>query len=111
MQKQNAVPRADVKNWLIQTVAPGIEDLRSAEITADHAGEQYKGILAWMAQNYIDGDLESLIFADGSSDGGIDIASMSSIENVHEVVIYQLSIPSIDTLGEGQLQLLREKYA
>ena len=106
------IDRTDVSNWLAQNVASEIEELRASEITADHALEWYRGVLAWFAKYYVDDDPSLLYFADGSGDGGIDIASLTTSEegNTH-IDVYQLSTPKIEALAEGRLVRTKTKFA
>ena len=102
----------DVKEWLKRYVAAEIEEMRTAEITAEHTQDWYRGVLAWFARYYVDDDPEALYFADGSSDGGIDIASITAAEesNTH-VDIYQLSTPKIEAIAAGKLHRTKTKFA
>ena len=106
------IDRDDVKKWLTQNVASEIEELRATEITADHAQDWYRGVLAWFAKYYVDDDPDLLYFADGSSDGGIDIASVAaSEESTTHVDIYQLSTPKLEMIAEGKLATTKTKFS
>src|SRR5436309_1759986 len=92
------VNKEDVKEWLQRDVASEIEELRTAEITAPHTTDAYRGVLAWFAKYYIDDDPESLYFPDGPNDGGIDVASISPTEHETHVDIYQISAPDLENI-------------
>ena len=106
------IDHEDVKKWLKQNVAFEIEELRTTEITAEHTQDWYRGVLAWFARYYVDDDPEALYFADGSGDGGIDIASITAVEesNTH-VDVYQLSTPRIEAIAAGSLYRTKTKFA
>lgn len=104
------IDKEDVKNWLQRDVASEIEDLRDSEIVAEHTQDWYRGVLAWFAKYYVDDDPEALIFADGSGDGGIDIASITASEAETHVAIYQLSTPKIESIAEGRLPPAKTKF-
>ncbi len=107
---RDEIERADVKSWLQRDVSAEIEDLRDAEITAEHTQDWYRGVLAWFAKYYVDDDPEQLIFADGSGDGGIDIASVTNSESETYIDIYQLSVPKIESIAEGRLVSTKTKF-
>jgi len=104
------VARDDIKSWLIRDVAPEIEELRSSDVPAEHCADWYKGILAWLSKYYIDDDPDSLVFPDGPGDGGIDIASIATAEDHHRIRIYQISVPALESIGEGRIIKGREKF-
>ena len=104
------VTKAEVKDWLVSTVAVEIEDLRQEEISAEHAQDWYRGVLAWFAKYFIDDDPSDLFYADGPNDGGIDIASISTDEGQMGVHVYQLSTLKPESLAQGRILKLKQKY-
>ena len=105
------VSKDDIKQWLNAFVAPEVQELQDSEIEAPHTSTANRGVLAWVAKYYIEGDPESLYFPDGPSDGGFDIVSIIDTENGLHVEIYQLSGPKPEALTSGQGRPIKTKFA
>lgn len=100
-----------VRDWLKRDVATGIEDLRESEIEAPHTQEWYRGVLAWFAKYYIDDAPESLSFADGPGDGGIDVALITESDDQTHVEIFQFSVPKLESIAAGRVSTGKAKFA
>ena len=86
--------REDVNEWFLTVVTEGVDDLIESDIDAPHVpSDWHRGLLAWFAKQYVDDDPAELVYSDGPSDGGIDIASIRDLEDIWTIQVFQVSSP------------------
>jgi hypothetical protein len=113
MATQNDVePTTDeIRQWMRSSVATEIEEGKESELSAPHAPEWQRGVLAWFADHFIHDDPSSLSCADGAGDGGMDIVSVVSTDQHNHVKVFQCSSPSPEHLAAGLLSTKNTKFA
>jgi len=113
MATQNEVEPTDdeIRDWMRSSVSAEIEECKQSDLSAPHAPEWQRGVLAWFAEHFIHDDPSSLSCADGTGDGGMDIVSVVATDEHNHIKVFQCSSPSPEHIAAGLLRTKNTKFA
>ena len=108
----------DISEWLRGEVCAEIEDLiASPIIDPGHSDAENHAYLSWFVKHFVSSDPASTLigdetlFADGSSDAGIDIFVEQHVDDESRFDVYQVSRPALDKLRAGSRSRRQAKIA